>query len=227
MLTYLFTSLGFCGMALQAMVIYAMSRGPWRRYPGIFLYLIILFLTAAADSAAYLDPETWSAWYRRIYYYNNLARQIMGLAAVISLYFTATSQHPRRVALRIRIMAGTAAVITLCFVLASSNASGAMVYLARVSRNLSFANAILNLFLWFALIRERARDPRLFVVSGGLGLNMAGDAIGLSLLDMSRSTVVIGNLAEVSSHLLCLVIWWKTFRRGESPAGVPRKEIAL
>ncbi len=227
MLNYLFTALGLCGMALQAMVVFAMSRGPWRRYPGIFLYLIVLFLTAVADSAAYLDPEIWSAWYRPIYFYNNLARQVTGLAAVISLYFTATAKHPRRVALRTRIVAGTAAVIALSFFLASPTPSGVTLYLTRVCRNLSFANAVLNLVLWFALIRERSRDPRLFIVSGGLGLNMAGEAIGQSLLSMSRSTVVAGNLIAVSSHLLCLVIWWKTFRRGESPVGVPGKEIAL
>ncbi len=224
MLNYLFTALGVLGVALQVMVLYAMSRGPYRSYPGIFVYVIVLFLTAVADSAAYLDPETWRGWYRSVYFYNNVARQGMGLAAVISLYFTATAQQPKKVALRIRIIAGTAVVIALSFLWATPIASRIPLYLTRVCRNLSFANAVLNLVLWFALIRERARDPRLFIVSGGLGLNMAGEAIGQSLLSMSRSTVVIGNLIAVSSHLLCLLIWWKAFRRSEELVRAPGNE---
>lgn len=222
MAQYLFLALGTCGMLLQVLVIYAMTRTSFRRFGGIFFYLLVLFLTSIADMAVFFELADWPEWYRRYYYVNNVIRHFAGFVAVISLIYVATAEHPRRQAFRLKLLAGTVAVIAATFLATPGPMRG--IYMTKVARNLSFATVVLNLVLWFSLIRVRERDRRLFLVSGGLGLNMAGEAIGQSMFYLSESLVFPANLISIGSHLLCLVIWWHAFRRGESPARVSRPQ---
>lgn len=216
---YLFLTLGTCGMILQVMVIYAMTRISFRRFGGIFFYLLVLFLTSLADMAAFFEIGRWPEWYRKYYYVNNVIRHFAGFVAVISLIDAATAEHPRRPALRLKLIAGTLAVIAFTFLVSQDPRLG--LYMTKVARNLSFATIVLNLILWFSLIKVRERDRRLFLVSGGLGVNMAGEAIGQSMFYLSRSLVFPANLLKVASHLFCLYIWWKAFRWGEQEARGP------
>jgi F0F1-type ATP synthase assembly protein I len=84
--------------------------------------------------------------------------------------------------------------------------------MTKLARNLSFCSVILNLALWAVLIKARHTDRRLLLISGGLGVQMAGKAIGHSLRQVSASTVLAGNLVYVLSHLACMYIWWQAFR---------------
>jgi hypothetical protein len=56
------------------------------------------------------------------------------------------------------------------------------------------------------------------MVSGGLGIQMAGKAIGHSLRQLSPLNPLAGDLVIVLSHLLCLYIWWHAFRRFDPEA---------
>lgn len=219
MQNYIFLALGLLGMVLLVAAIYAMSRGGHRKFPGLFFYLLILFLTGVADMAAFQLSGDWQEWYVKYYYVNDIIRQFSGFVAVISLIYTATAQQPRRAALRVKIIGGTALVVLLSFLL--TEYAGLGLYMTRVSRNLSFTAVILNVILWFSLIKVRARDRRLFLASGGLGLNMAGEAIAQSLRDLAPSTVFAGNLIAVGSQLLSLWIWWVAFRGSEQQADLP------
>ena len=59
--------LGVSGLVLQLVIIYLMTQGFYRRYPWVFLYLLILFLTGVADSAGAVDPNFWEQIYENIY----------------------------------------------------------------------------------------------------------------------------------------------------------------
>jgi hypothetical protein len=90
-----------------------------------------------------------------------------------------------------------------------------------VSRDLSFCTALLNLVLWSALLRNRKRSVELLLVSGGIGLQTTAKAVGHSLRSLSLATKTPGNFIVVLGHLLCLFIWWRTFRRpAPRPANV-------
>ena len=89
-------------------------------------------------------------------------------------------------------------------------------WMTNLSRNLGFLAVVLNLVLWAVLIQYRRGDRTLLMVAGGMGLQMAGKAIGHSLRQLSPSTAVAGNLIIVLSHLLCLYIWWQGFRQPAS-----------
>lgn len=218
-MTNFYIAIGVLGTVMQLLVIYALTRGPFRQFPGVTFYLLVLFLTSVADMAVFLDLGVWPDWYRDYYYINNTVRHFAGFAAVVSLIYVATADDPNRLAHRTKVVVGTVGVIAVCFLLARGSTPG--VYMSEATRNLSFSTVVLNLILWFSLIKIRAKDARLFMVSGGLGLNMTGEAIGHSLIPLSALAQHIGNLIGIGSHLLCLYIWWVAFRRREEHVRIP------
>ena len=198
-------------MALQLLVIYRMRQGFDRRYPGVFFYLLVLFLTSVADSAAAIDPQAWGGWYRPYFGLNNTARHLAGLAAVVWLYFHATARLPTRWKLRSRVLLVVAVVVgASLYVHYPGRMSWS--YMAIVGRDMSFLTALLNLVLWFALIQTRKRERVLFLVSGGLGLNMAGEAIAQSLFDLNPALRPLGSAIAVGTHILCLLIWLRALK---------------
>ncbi|MCW5979336.1 MAG: hypothetical protein KIT09_14770 [Bryobacteraceae bacterium] len=204
-------------MVLQVMVIYAMTRAEPGKFAGVFFYLLVLFLTGVADMSMFLELGNWPVWYRKYFFINDTLRHFAGMAAVLSLIYIATKEHHGGPAFRIKTFAATFSGIAGVFVF--TRGETAALYMNEVGRNLSFAATVLTAILWFSLVRAGLGDNRLLMVSGGMGLNMAGNAIGESLLRVSRSApslVLLGNLIAVLSHLACLLVWWKAFRQ---PAG--------
>ena len=203
--------IGFVGLAAQLLVIHALMTYDPRRFGGVLFYLLVLFLTTVTDLAVFLGVGAWwPAWYREYYYLNNTLRHLSGFVALVSLVHLATAGAPDRFQVRVKIVAGALVVIAMSLLLASGGWPNQ--YMNTASRNLSFATVILNTALWLAMIKNRATDRRLFLVSGGLGLNMAGEAIGQSLLGMSPAAQNLGNVIAIGSHFLCLYIWWSAFR---------------
>jgi hypothetical protein len=88
-------------------------------------------------------------------------------------------------------------------------------WMNRVVRNLSFGTAVLNLGLWFVLISTRSGDIRRLVISGALGLQMTGEALGQSFRHLfpQEVTALTASLFVVGAHFACLLIWWQTLWR--------------
>ncbi len=188
-----------------------MRGGFDRRFPGVFFYLLVLFLTTVADFAAAVDPGAWTGWYRPYFGLNNTARHLAGLIAVLWLYFYATAKLPTRHTLRTRVLL-VVAVVVGASLYAHYPGWLSWSYMAIVGRDMSFLTALLNLVLWFALIRTRERERVLFLVSGGLGLNMAGEAIAQSLYAINADLRAFASLVSVSTHILCLLIWLRALK---------------
>jgi hypothetical protein len=208
---------GCTGLALQLVVIYLMTKGFYRKYPWVFLYLLTLFLTGVADFAGGIDSLSWNTWYGGVYYINNTLRHFSGFVAVVSLYLVATSQLPNRGRLRSRVILAATGLIGLAclweYVSTDVVHHNLSRYLGLVGRDMAFITALLILTLWFALIGVRNRDYVLFLVSSGMGLNMTGEAIGQSILELSQGRVyTIASLISIGSHLLCLLIWVRALR---------------
>jgi hypothetical protein len=219
MKNYLYITLGVFGLALQLLVIGVLVRGPYKKYGLFFVYLLVLFLTTIADFSAFIELGTWP-----YYFMNDFVRQFALVAAVISLVHKATTHDVKQNILPLKLVLAVAVVTGLSFYFSTGQSVG--LYFTKVARNLSFATVLLNVVLWFALLKYSRKDYCLLLVSGGLGLNMAGEAIGQSLRQMSRSTVFAGNLIGVLSHLLCLYIWWVAFRRLEIQAKLPEHAVS-
>ena len=75
------------------------------------------------------------------------------------------------------------------------------------------------------LIGSRAKDSRLLMFSGALGILFAGAAIGASISDLavarrSSALTFAGGLVSILSNLTFLYIWWQALRVRE---GVERR----
>lgn len=217
-MTGFFWALFTVGAILQLLVIASLLKGQhYKRFPFLFLYLIVLFLTGVADASAFLEIGVWTDVSRRYFWLNDAIRQSLMFTVVISLVFEALRQSPLAW-LRGWLLSGAAIFAVLSVVLTSM--PNLDTWMTTIVRNLSFCAVVLNVALWLALARNRLRDRLLLLVSGGLGLQMAGEAIGHSVRQMaiaagSRMFVRLGNVVLILAHLLCLYVWLRAFQKSD------------
>ena len=91
--------------------------------------------------------------------------------------------------------------------------------MTRLTRDLNFCAAILDLGLWALLIGSRQKDYKLLLVTGALGIQFTGGAIGQALRGMSPAIVTAASDFTVITNLVRLYIWWRAFRG--KPKAVP------
>jgi hypothetical protein len=84
--------------------------------------------------------------------------------------------------------------------------------MTRWTRDLNFCAAILDLGLWALLIGSRQKDYKLLLVTGALGIQFTGGAIGQSLRDMAPGIVAAASDFMMIASLARLYIWWQAFR---------------
>lgn len=206
------------GLSLQILVLSALVRGAFRKFPIVFFYSICLFLTtvieiSAATDVGLLNYRNWQQYF----YYDELLRQTGLLAIVVSLIVKATPPGPKRAPFARLVVLGAVLFWVLSLYFCYNLRLGH--WLNKVDRNLSFGAAILNFLLWTRLLAHRNRDRQILLVSSGLGLQMAGQAIGMSLIAISRNYWVFGSSVAVWSSFLCSYVWWRALRR--MPAVMP------
>ncbi len=200
------------GLTFQYLVTQALLSGPFRQFTVLFAYLLCLTITTITDILMRLDVGKLGTTYIRYYWAGDLLRESALYAVVISLVLHAMPNSRRRAAL-LRLLVAVALLFWVgsIFIYQDPNISR---WMTKVVRNLSFCSAVATLILWFVLIASEKRDTRLLVITGGLGLQMTGEAIGQSLIQISRSTQVVGILTLMFAHFLCLYIWWRAFSTG-------------
>lgn len=212
---YLQWSFWIIGLTLHYLLISALLEDQkYKTYRAVLLYSVVLVLTTFTDIFFVMDIGQVSRMYRWYYFISDLIRQSALYCVVISLVMHALPNHPTRLPL-----------VRLLIVLAFLFWSGTIVifqdprisaWMTKVVRNLSFCTAIVNLALWFILIAAEKKNAVVLTLSGGLGLQITGEAIGQSLRQMSKSTEIAGNVVLVLAHFLCLFVWWQAFHRRES-----------
>jgi hypothetical protein len=216
---YVWAGAGIVGHLLQILVLSVMLRGAYRRYGALFGYTVVLFVTTAVEAVAFYWPR-YAAISSTDYWIFDSIRQVLLYVVVISLIFSASDQSAKRSSIGRFLITGSVLFAALSLYFTYNR--GLDFWMTRFSRNLGFLAVILNLVLWAALLKHRRPDQTLLLVTGGMGIQMAGKAIGHALRQLSHSTVTIGNLVIVLSHLLCLYIWWQAFRKpSEQPVAIP------
>jgi drug/metabolite transporter (DMT)-like permease len=122
--------------------------------------------------------------------------------------------RPRRTLLA-GIICGTVLVATISFLIHYYDPNpppGRLRYMTPWTRDLNFAAAILNLGLWVLLIGSRQKDRKLLLITGGLGLQFTGGAIGQALRDMSPTIVAAASDFLMLTNVARIYIWWVAFR---------------
>ena len=220
-------------VSLQLLLISALIRGPFRHYPFVFVYSLVLFFTTTIDVALLTEVgRVTESELARSFYRSEALRQLLLFTVVVSLIDRALERSLVRHNLRLVLVCGAAAAVLVSSYLHGGEAQYSL-RMTKVGRDLSFSSVVLNLLLWTILISKRTKDRELLMVTGGLGLQFTGEAIGQSLrqvaqiLDKNQAILLAGNLFLVASHLLRLYVWWETFRKTPTPPmpPSPRREI--
>ena len=216
---YFWATTGIAGSVLQVLLVAAMLRVGWRKYRVLFAYCLVLFVTSAVEAAAFFWPR-YVAIRSTDYWIFDSIRQVLLYVVVISLILSASEQSAKRASIGRFLTAGSLLFAALSLYFTYNR--GLNFWMTQFSRNMGFLAVILNLVLWAALLKHRRPDQTLLLVSGGMGIQMAGKAIGHALRQLSHSTITLGNLVIVLSHLLCLYIWWQAFRKpAVKPVAIP------
>lgn len=212
-MNYVWIALSSVGILLQLLLIHELTKDHYKKFPILSVYAVVLFLTTVVEAGAFYNPAIWART-SRYYWIIDSIRQVLIFTLVIGLTYRVMEDTSKRSSIRRGIVLG-ALLFTLLSVLLTRDPRFGF-WMARVGRNLGFCAVILNLILWAVLIKFRQEDRTLLLISGGLGIQMAGKAIGHSLRQFSTSVAsplqISGDLIIVLSHLVCLYIWWQTFR---------------
>ena len=204
----------FVSLALQLFVIGLLRRGAYKDYPLVFVYSLILIMTTVADGAVFAGLARMESGFYR----NEALRQLLLFTVVMSLMDRAVRERPYRGRIRVFLMLSACAAV-LISVQIHREARDLHYYLwaTQVGRDLSFGSVVLTLLLWVTLISSQRKDAQLLMVTGGLGLQFTGEAIGQSMRQMSvphhHILLLAGNLVLTASHLMRLYVWSEAFRR--------------
>ena len=206
------------GVPLELMVIAALLRGDYRRYPFIFLYAVVDLLTTILEiqpAIAYSSATPAAKkQFAQMFWINERIMQVLVFLLVISLVYSATKHlRPRRTLLT-AIIGGTVLVAAISFWAHydPNFPGGRLRYMTPWTRDLNFCAAILDLGLWALLIGSRQKDYKLLLVTGALGIQFTGGAIGQSLRHMSPVIVAVASDFMMVANLARIYIWWQAFR---------------
>src|ERR1700680_1405785 len=206
----------FVSLALQVFVIGLLRRGPYKDYPLVFVYSLVLIMTTVADVAAFAGL----AHMEYSFYRNEALRQLLLFTVVMSLMDRAIRDRPYRGRLRVILILSACVAVLISVEIHGEAYYNHRYYLwaTQVGRDLSFGSVALTLLLWVTLISSRRKDTQLLMVTGGLGLQFTGEAIGQSMRQLSvphhHMFLLDWNLGLTSSNLMRLYVWSEAFRRG-------------
>jgi hypothetical protein len=208
-------------ISLQLLILNAMRKGAWRKYPFVFMYVAFDLITNVQDIQPTLTYKTLSAAARkewiRVYWWDERIIQALLFMLVISLIYRAsTPSGPRRTLLLLLIGGSLLVALVSALIYFDPHVTTGK-WMTLWTRNMNFCAAILDLALWATLIRKREKDQRTLMIAGALGLQFTAGAIGQALRDVSHSLVDLSSVIIVSANLICLYIWWQAFRRPYRP----------
>jgi hypothetical protein len=218
------------GLLLELPIIAALLRGGYRRYPFVFIYVVADFIVSLVELPSAVQYwrgiRTSGAHYATIYWVDETIIQVLVYLVVTSLLYHATVSLQSRRIVRGCLVLGAAVLAGTSFVVHYTPNLTMGFWMAPWLRDLNFSSAALDLALWALLIGSRDRDQTLLLLSGGLGIQFTGTAIGESLQNLatrsrSRPLSLTGGMIVALANILRLYIWWQALKNSNSTQ--PRK----
>jgi hypothetical protein len=209
------------GLPLQLLIIGTLLRGGYRRFPFLFAYIVGDFLTTVVDvpsAVGYYRGMQWAAFaFPAVYWFNAVVMQVLVYAVVMSLIYEATGKLRSRRIVRVSLIAGAILFAGISFLIHRNPALNVGSFMTPWVRDLNFCSAVLDLALWALLIAAREKDHRLLLLSGGLGIQFTGEAMGRSIRQLALSTrshamSLTGAVIILLADLMFLYIWWQALR---------------
>jgi hypothetical protein len=208
-------------LPLELLLIARLKHDEYRRFPFVFLYAVIYFLTTIAEIpsmvAMYSGAKEAENLLAFVYWLDEVIMQVLVYLVVLSLIYKATAGLRSRRLVRASLLAGAVVFTAVSYFLHYSPGTKPGLWMTPFTRDLNFCSAILDLALWALLIGSRLKDHRLLMLSGGLGIQFTGEAIGeafrsLAIQNRSRPLSAVGSLLMMLTSLISLYIWCQAFR---------------
>ena len=206
------------GLSLGLMVMATLLRGEWKKYPFVFAYVLGDFLTTVVEIRPGLQYANATAQARRaytwLYWWDERIMQALMFLLVMSLIYRAAAHMKARNTLMLAVSFGILlfAGVTLFVYFDATPGVPSGKWMTPWLRNLNFSAAIVDLGLWAQLIGARRKDYTLLLVSGALGIQFTGGAIGQAVRQISHSSAQVTGYFISLSNLICLFIFWQAFR---------------
>lgn len=217
-------------LPLNLLIIAALLRGEYRRFSFIFAYTVAEFLATAAEIPAYWAVYTHGQQAQAlqvfVYWMDEAIAQVLIFAIVISLIHKATAQLAAGRVLRMLVIAGAFLFTAISFLIHYTPHVHTGLWMTPWTRDLNFGAALLDLVLWALLIASREKDRRLLLLSGALGIQFTGEAIGeavrqLAIQHRSHPVALLGSTLVVAADILRSYIWWRAFYKSAAPDPAP------
>jgi hypothetical protein len=221
------------GVVLQSMVISAMLKGSYRRYPFVFGYLVLnLLSTVVQFSLRYYFGQS-SAKYVAFYWISDFAATVLVLLIIIHLIRMAMEKHPYRNKVYVGLLLGVVLTAGVSVFFMESR-SWDLLYrnlMTEVGRDYYFGAVILCAALWSVLVRSNHVNKQVYLITSGLGLQLTGAAIAHALR-AAGEVVFLANVFLITTYLLNLYIWYVALKApaealagAEEPEEVPTHEV--
>jgi len=205
---------------LMILTITAVFRAGVRRYPLCFTYLVVTFLIAVVQvpaMMAYRSDPGQLKWVNEAYQVGEGVACTFMLAVVVNLIYRATERVGARRMVRFALVGGALTFMVGSLLLHYDARAGLANWMMLWTRDQSLCAAILDFALWTLLLTSRDRDTKLLLLTGGMGIMFAGDAIAAAIhhvgaLQRSNGIFLSGNLVAILADSTSLYVWWRTFR---------------
>jgi len=144
---------------------------------------------------------------------------------VISLIFRASAHLKSRRPLRVGCVAAAILFVGLSLWVHYDAHTTVGLWMAPWTRDLNVGTTVLDLALWTMLLAQRKKDERLLLLSGALGIQFTGSAIGDSLRSLATRQhpwpSLLGGKLVVISSLIRVYMWARAFR--QEPQVAPKR----
>ena len=201
------------------MVISALVRGAWRRYPLVLAYSLALLLSTVVEIAAKPFPRAVQDNY---YWTDEVILEVLVFCLVLTFIDDAARESRQKMIARRWLIMGAVLILAVSISVHSGLRLNRQMTL--VSRDLNICAVILDLVLWSLLLTARRPDRCLLLLSGGLGLSLTGAIMGEQLRQQSHRLFLAGTLVEVTTGFLGLYIWWRALKLAAARPGSPTQK---
>jgi hypothetical protein len=218
------------GIPLEVLILAAMLRGSYRRYPALFVYMAVVFVVSLLETSLYIVGYLDATWYRdrhvwtqylKCYWVDEGIMMVLEFVVSFSLICKATERTRSRRMLRASVVCSAVLVYAITFWRHYDPGVATGQWMNAWTSDLNFYYAILDLGLWVMLLGSRAKDSRLLMFSGALGILFTGAAISGSISNLavakrSSPLTFAGGVVNILSNLTFLYVWWQALRSREA-----------
>lgn len=219
--------LRYGGLVLQVAALVLLVLGPLSRYFPLFLYLLSLISTTAAETWVIRTVGVADNLYFRVYWGGEFLLDLLMFFLVMTLTARALEGSPMRSKTLTLLAVIVAAAVLVPFVAFDSEIFGRR-WNQSVGQLLNFAVALMNLVLWSSLLLARQKDRQLLTVCAGLGVMVAAAALTLGVRQFTNQGDVLREIVDWVHRLSQCVgpaMWCWAFRAWKPRLTAPPVDI--